>query len=181
MSTFTEHRPSVGGPDSDGTPATPGPHGRPSRRTLVVLTAVLAAAVLGLGAWLVVERTSTTDTAITGEVQQLLDEYYDAWNTWDGDAYLGLVTEDGSFAVTGRTTSTAQQATIIEGLERVDWHVETIGEPIMVGEGPWYVTQADHLTGAAYPDGGHQGISTFTIVEDAGTLLISHHVYTGEW
>lgn len=176
MSTLTEHRPNVGGSDFDGTP-----HGRPSRRTLVVLIAVLAAAVLGLGAWLVVERNSTTDTAITGEVQQLLDEYYDAWNTWDGDAYLELVTDDGSFAVTGRTTSTAQQATIIEGLERVDWHVETIGDPIMVGDGPWYVTQADHLTGDAYPDSGHQGISTFTVVDDAGTLRISHHVYTGEW
>lgn len=182
MSTFTD-LPSSTAESVSGTIPVADHHApeRPSRRALIGLILVLAAIVAGLGTWLLVERTSTPETAITDEVERLLDDYYDAWNTWDGDAYLQLVTDDGSFVMTGRTTTTTQQAIVIEGLRRFDWHVEPIGEPIMVGDGPWYVTQADHLTAVGYPDGGHQGISTFTIVDDTGTLRVSRHVYTGEW
>lgn len=181
MSTSTEQRPGI----SESVPAAAttvrAPAERPSRRMLLGVVAVLTTIVVGLGAWLIAERTTSDDSPVSNEIQQLLDDYHRAWNSWDGDAYLELVTEDGSFVMPGRTTTPEQQAMIIEGLERFDWHVETVGEPIVAGDGPWYVTQAHHLTGTAYPEDGHQGISTFTIVDDNGTLRISQHLYTGTY
>ena len=182
MSSFTEQRESTAEPAHDRTTASR-PHERrdPGHRVLVGLVLVLAAALVGLGAWTIVDRAATADTAVTDEIQQLLDDYHTAWNTWDGDAYRALMTEDGVHVIPGRTMSAAQQATVVEGLERVGWHVEAIGEPIMTGDGPWYVAQAHLLTADTDPEEGRQGLSTLTIVDDGGTLRISRHVYTGEY
>jgi hypothetical protein len=182
MSTFTEQRETAARPEAEHTLRTgPGPLERPTRRVLLGVVVVLIVALVGLSAWTIVDRTSTADTAVTEEIQQLLDDYHIAWNTWDGDAYRALVTEDGVHVIPGRTMSAAQQAIIVDGLERVGWHVEVIGEPIMTGDGPWYVAQANLLTANTYPDEGLRGLSTFTIVDEDGTLRISRHVYTGEY
>lgn len=182
MSTFTERPDHVTESGSGHTPTPTDRHhgdGSSGRGMLIGLVVVLAAAVVGLGAWLIVDGTETSDTAVTDEVQQLLDDYHDAWNEYDGDAYLRLMTPGGMHVVGGRATQAAQQATIIEGLDRYDWHVEPIGEPILVGDGPWYVAQANLLTATTYPEGGHEGLSVLTIVNDDGTMRITRHVYTG--
>lgn len=182
MSTFTERPDQLteGGSGHTTTPAVRHHRdGSPGRGTLIGLVVVLAAAVVGLGAWLIVERSAASDVAVTDEVQQLIDDYHDVWNEYDGEAYLDLVTENGVHVVGGRATSASEQAMIIDGLGRYDWHVEPLGEPIMVGDGPWYVAQANLLTSATYPEEGYEGLSTLTIVDDDGTLRISRHVYTG--
>lgn len=176
MKTLTEHR-------RDTQTVSPPPTVRGTRRGnrfLIGLVVVLVAALAGLGAWVINDWSSTSDTAVTDEIAQLLDDYHDAWNTWDGDAYLELMTGDGVHRTAGGTSTAAQQARLIDGLERYDWHVEAIGGPIMTGDGPWYVAQANLLTATSYPD-GHPGMSILTVVDDGGALRIAEHVYIGRY
>lgn len=181
MSTLTEQRERATRSGPEQTPSTDSRAQRPGRGLLMGLVVVLTAAVIGLAAWVIIDRTSTSDTAVTDDVRELLDAYYTAWNTADGDAYLELVTEDGVFVTSDGADSVATQAASIDSLGPYDWRVEGVGEPIMTGDGPWYVAQVDHLTAKMYPEEGYLGISTFTIVEEDGTLLIERHVYTGQY
>ena len=50
----------------------------------------------------------------------------------------------------------------------------SIGEPIMAGDGPWHVSQVDSYTSLANPEGDN-GVSTFTIIDVAGTPMIDMH------
>ena len=181
MSTFTEQRGDTLTTDVKQ-PAAPG-HGRDAPRAsrlLVTLVAVLAAAVVALGAWVVIDQTSTSDTAVTGEIQQLLDDYHAAWNDADGDAYLSLVTDNAVFRIGTDSTPADEQAGYIDNLDAVSWHVEQIGDAIMTGDGPWYVAVANHLTADTYPVEGYDGVSTVTIVDVNGTLRIANHTYLGQ-
>jgi hypothetical protein len=183
MSTFTGNREETVGTAARSTGETEhridhaGPKGN---RFLIALVVVLAAAVVGLGAWLIIDQTSSSDVATTDEVQQLIDDYHDAWNDHDGDAYLELVTDDAVFVTSLASTPAATQARTISAGERTDWQVEPVGEPIMTGDGPWYVAQANRLTAAVYPDDGYEGLSILTIVDDDGTLLVDRHLYVGQ-
>jgi hypothetical protein len=178
MSTLTEHR---GDTYTSSPPPTPPQDTGRGNRFLIALVVVLVAAVAVLGGLVISDRTSTSDTAVTDEIGQLVDDYNDAWNNWDGDAYLELVTDNAVLQTAGGETTAAQQAVMITNLEGSDWHVDTIGDPIMTGNGPWHVAQANVLTDNTSPDEGHRGISLLTIVDDNGTLRISRHVYVGPY
>jgi hypothetical protein len=54
-----------------------------------------------------------------------------------------------------------------------------IGEAIMTGDGPYYVSAVEHFTAPGYGPQGVDGISTFTVVNDGGTLRVARHDYTG--
>jgi uncharacterized protein HemX len=184
MSTFTEQGAESATTEAqhvDVTEQQPSRGGHRRNGLLLTLVIVLAAAVVGLGVWVIVDQTSTSDTAVTDDVQQLLDDYYDAWNDHDGDAYLELMTDNARHVTGLGETSAAQQAAYIDNLDTYNWHVEPIGDAVMSGDGrPWYVAQVNLLTSNTYPDEGYEGMSVLTIIDDGGTLRISRHVYNGQ-
>lgn len=156
---------------------------------LLTITAVgLAVALVGLGAWVAYDMTRTSETAVTGEIGQVIDDYHAAYNNYDGEAFLELVT-DGyvlertgvSYVQAGATESTtaAEMIEEIKLLEEYDWRVATVGEPLMMGDGPWFVSVASHFESPPYGPEGADGISTFTIVDEGGTLKVARHSYVG--
>ncbi len=89
------------------------------------------------------------------------------------------MTDDFVFAAAEGSITAQRQATMVTSAGVLDWRVEIVGEPIMHGEGPWFVAQANHFTATGYPAEGYQGMSLFTIVEEDGTLLIERHAFAG--
>lgn len=145
-------------------------------RTLQAVVIALAVALLGLGAWMIIDRTSTPETAPTDNVAQLWDDYSDAWNNHDGDAFLQLVTSDYTFVIDQTATTAEAQATFIERLGMTDWHVTPIGEPVMAGDGPWVLSQVNRVDQGAWVD-PVEGISVLTIVDDGGVLRVANHTF----
>ncbi len=152
-------------------------HGR--HRFLIATIAVLAVALIGLAAWVVYDNTQTPATNPSGDVTQLLDDYNSAWNNHDGDAFLALVTDGYVLDLRAGDSDATETAAMITSLETVNWNVDVVGEPIMAGSGPWYVSTVDLLTANDYPPNGIDGISTYTIVDVGGTLKVSQHVFFG--
>lgn len=151
-------------------------HGRV--RNLTVAVIVLAASLIGLSAWTLYQVVTHSDTAISSEVQTLVDDYLAAWNEYDGEAFRELVTDDYSFAAMGDSPiSVAQVASNIESAQGSGWHVEIVGQPIMTGDGPWYVATGHRFTGWTFGSEGVEGMSQYVIVDDGGVLKIQSQVY----
>ena len=57
---------------------------------------------------------------------------------------------------------------------------ERLGELIMSGDGPWLVAQVIRMTSTdpTYPNGVDR-ISTFTIVDESGTLKVARDIFVG--
>lgn len=144
-------------------------------RAMTVAVVVLAVALIGLGAWVIYDLAAKSDTAATGEVETLLEDYTTAWNDYDGEAFLGLVTDDYTFEYSGDVRSASEEAAEIDGLGAFDWSVERIGDPIMIGDGPTYLVASADRVSTIGRDA--DGISLYTIVEDGDTLRISHHLF----
>ena len=174
MATSTETRPQLdvqSGPD-------------PARgRFLMLAVIVLGIAVVVLGAMALFGDSDSTEAsqgAVSAEVEQLLDAYGAAWNDSDREAFLSLVSDDyviesGRY---GSFTGSAQ-ATYLGSVP--GWHSEPIGEPLMVGEGPWYVSTGNLITADQFPPEGVASISTFKIVEEGGVLKVAAHHPLGEY
>lgn len=147
----------------------------PGRRArgLTITVVVLVVALLGLGAWAVYDYVGERDTAVTGEIQVLLEDYTASWNDHDGDAFLALVTSDYTFDNGVMVIPVETQARAIETAS--DFTVENIGEGIMVGDGPWLVAQADHTT---FGSTDQYGMSLLMVVEEGGILKIASHVWS---
>lgn len=141
-------------------------------RGLTAAVVVLVAALIGLGAWAVYDYVGERDSAVTGDVQTLLDDYTAAWNDHDGAAFLDLVTGDYTFDNGFTVTDAENQSRTIE--MATDFAVEQTGEPIMVGDGPWLVAQANHMN---YGSSDLDGMSLMTVVEEGGMLKIASHVW----
>lgn len=146
-------------------------------RAMTIAVVLLAVAVIGLGAWVIYDLVSQSDTAVTGEVESLLDDYTTAWNAHDGEAFLDLVTASYTFEYAGDVNSAEEEAAVIDGLGVYDWSVETVGDPIMFGDGPtYYVAVADHITSNA---GDSNGISLYAISQVGDTYKIANHIFVG--
>lgn len=155
--------------------------GSPDRgnRTLQAIAIALAVALVGLGAWAIIDRTATPETAPTDDVAQLWDDYSDAWNNYDGDAFLQLVTSDYTFVTEGGATTAAAQAAYIDRMGSYDWHVTPLGEPVMAGDGPWFVSQVNRVEDNTMSE-PLEGISVMTIVDDDGVLRVANHTFFGD-
>jgi len=152
-------------------------------RFLTTTVIVLAAALMGLGAWAVYDQTTAPET-VPEEIQTLIDDYLDAFNNYDGEAFLELVTTDYAQDMASHPISLVQQAAeaveMMKGMKERDWQETQIGEPMMIGDGPWFVSVAErHTATSGYGPGGANGISTFTIVDDGGSLKVARHTYVG--
>jgi hypothetical protein len=148
-------------------------------RTLKAIVIALTIALVSLGAWVITDRSSTPETALSDDVAQLWDDYTDAWNNYDGAAFLALVTPDYTFVTEVGSTDAALQATYINRLGTYDWHASSIGERVMAGDGPWYVSQVNRVEQSTWPD-PVEGISVLTIIDDGGVLRVTNHTFFGD-
>ncbi len=182
-------------------------------RGLVVSLAVLMVTAAGCGssgaeptttaapATTAAAATTTTAASAMPEIEQLLDEYNRIWSAADADAFKALLTDDyvhsGNTFLAGADLSNPEQVSLSSrpgGGHDLDqtinrmmtygsiYQIERIGEPIVSGDGPWFVSVAED---SAQGDAHCNGISTFVIVEEAGTLKVAYHfgacLETYEW
>jgi hypothetical protein len=187
---------------------------RSGHRTLVVLVMVLVLAMTSLGACssnestavpdtavpetavpeTAIPETATPETAVTAEIDQLLEDYFAAWNAYDADAMQALLTDgfvwystnpDPKFGVSAQPGAAggwdlARTLSYVEGSAQLNkQHLEWVGEAIMTGDGPWLVSRAIHYTGSNYQTQEIKGISTYTIVDEDGTLKLARAIEVG--
>ena len=73
-------------------------------------------------------------------------------------------------------TAASEQAVAIAESETIQGHVEKIGDPILYGDGPFYVAQANRTTSTVVD---MDGISLFTIIQEGDMFKILDHVFIG--
>lgn len=145
-------------------------------RNMTIAIVVMAVALIGLGAWVIYDLVAESETTVSGEVEALLDDYTAAWNDYDGAGFLALVTDDFVHQV-GNTISGADDiAANIEAGAAYETTIERMGEPIMHGDGPYFVAQVNSVTSETTQ---LDGISVFTIVQDGDAYKIQSHVFVG--
>ena len=180
MKTLTEREDKTAA-TTTGTEVDQGRSGHPDRgnRTLFAIVIAVTVALVGLGAWVIIDRSSTPATAPSDDIAQVWDDYTDAWNNYDGDAFLEITTDDYTFVSEMGTASATSQAASINGMGRYDWQVTPVGERVMAGDGPWFVTQVDRVEDSTMTE-PVEGISVMTIVDDGGVLRVANHTFYGD-
>ena len=158
----------------------PTEHPDRDNRTLTAVVVALTIALIGLGAWVIIDRNSTPATAPSDDVTQVWDDYLDAWSTYDGDAFLQVTTDDFTFVTETETTSVDVQAANIDRLGAYDWQVTPIGDRVMAGDGPWFVSQVQRVEFNTLPE-PVEGVSVLTIVDDGGELRVANHTFFGDF
>lgn len=156
------------------------------RLTLAVVVAV-AALINACGAT-DAPATADLETAASPEIDQVVGDYFAAFNDYDADALRPLITDgyvlyEGDYSdrsvstrvcnPTGAETQLGYVAGYNKGRE---YQFERLGETIMSGSGPWLVAQVIRWTSKDYPH-GVDGISTLTIVDEGGTLKVARDIY----
>jgi hypothetical protein len=144
-----------------------------------------------LGACVSSDSKKASETAVSVEIDQIFDDYIAAFNDYDMDAVRAILTDgymsygtawDPHFAVSTPTDRYRNLRIELEAVEldyppiEVQW--ERLGDPIMTGDGPWLVSQVIRRMSneSQYPN-GIEGISTLTIVDEAGTLKVARNVF----
>lgn len=161
---------------------TPEAPDRSRSRLLKVMVAVLAVVVLALGAVVLYELASGDESAMPADVQQVLDDYYDAWETEDRDALRALVTDDVAFVKhvykpDGGQYSVASDADRFGSrLGQTDYTIENFDSPIVTGDGPWFVSVGESWISVF---SRYDGTANYMIVEEDGALLIARHHWVG--
>lgn len=159
------------------------------------IAAVLAVALIGALAWAVYEPPS--ETAVAGEIDDLIDDYLAAWESFDADAFRSLTTrgmvveeyyyEDGydlEYPQNARTTmhiEDSREGVIEFGFTQDHtWTNERVGEVIIAGDSPWFVSQRENWT--IHEDWGteeFEGMALYVVVSEDGELLIANHFWAG--
>lgn len=162
---------------TDSTQRTPAT-GRERPRTLTVAVAILSVLVIGLGAWLIYELQASGPTAVSSDVEELLDDYAEAWNTHDSDGFLELVSSDYRFYGTaGQPGMTAEETAgmISTDLAPLEFSVETVGSLRGIGdEASLHVTALERYS-SLFPQQAETGASVFHLVKNGDTWEIQAH------
>ena len=149
------------------------------KRPLHITIAVLAVIAVTLGIALVNQSSSDNDgTAVPEDVQAVLDDFLVATNTGDYEAMKALVTssfrrpmyEGDPFGSSPyRNVMTIEYFSFFDR-EEPEFEVERIGDPIVQGEGPWYVSVAENWE---YPaqQVQYESIYTYVVVVDTDDVL----------
>lgn len=151
---------------------------RPTRGLWIAIV-ILGVLVLGFGAWIIYDYTQDSALAPGAEIEQLVEDYTDAWNSYDGEAFLATTQEGYTFTSNAGTFDRTEQLFNIENvLPELAWQVESLYEPLAVGDGPrWFVTvpseTSDNVRDFV------EGVSVITVVERDGTYLITGHIFIG--
>ncbi|MGD2148465.1 MAG: hypothetical protein PVH41_17355 [Anaerolineae bacterium] len=158
----------------------------------VVLVMVLTLTLTALEACGPKASTAVPETAVTAEIDQLLDDYIAAWNAYDADALRPLLADGFMWYMTNSdpkqgvstgasgTKDLAETLSYCEGsalLNRIQY--EWVGEPITTGDGPWLASRSWHYTSENYEYPEARGISTYTVVDEDGTLKLARAIEVG--
>lgn len=146
-------------------------------RWLGWLAGILAATVLGLGAWLIADGSSGDDTgSLPSGAQAALDDYFAAWDTTDGDALLAATTETYTFTANGRVTSRSGQAAVLDVGTFFEFEVFS---STVTGDGPYYVGSAEQVRFSALGD-FRAGQSIYKLEEVGGVWKVAQHTWLGD-
>ena len=153
-------------------------------RFLVITVIVMAVALVGLGTWVIYDQATT---GVDGEIQQVLDDYLAAWEARDEAAVRSVTTEDfvineylyhddriRGFGLSGIESGDIDDVVNL-GFDTA-WTNEHVGDPIVTGEGPWFVSVEENWEGTAARE---EGQANYTIVEVDGVLKIANHYWAG--
>jgi hypothetical protein len=149
-------------------------------RGLEIAVVILTILVLGLGAWIIYDYTQGSAFAPSAEIEQLVDDYHDAWNNYDGEAFLATTREGYTFTSSAAGTfDRAEQLDVIEKtLPSYDWEVERLDDPMVIGDGPWWYVSFPVQTSDNLRD-SINGMTVLTVVDFDGTYLVAGHVFIG--
>lgn len=161
-----------------------------SSRLLVALVVALVVIAGGLGGWVLYDQTRETATALSDEIAQVLDDYLRAFEERDEAALTEVVTED--YLLTQHVYETGPDGLVLEdtysqalthvlGLSFLfEWEVEHLGEALVVGENPWMVSVEENwVTPKGFLVDHRDGVASYVIVDEGGTLKIADHYWTG--
>lgn len=149
---------------------------------LIVTVSVLALVFVALSGWALTINFNS-DSGVPADVIQAIEDYNDAWNSSDGEAFVEMTTDD-YIMHTERFGDWTQrsQARQVGDSGTHDWLSEWIGRPTGTGDGPWYVARATHLEADMYPPEGIDGLSTFkVVVDDEGLMKIARHTFQAQF
>lgn len=120
------------------------------------------------------------------EIQQLLDDYLTAWETQDEAAVRSATTGNyvlNEYAYTDDTLGFRLNYHVDDDIDgvvdegfRYNWSNEHVGDPIVTGDGPWFVSVEEHWEETGYV---YEGQANYTIVEEDGVLKIANHYWAG--
>jgi hypothetical protein len=153
---------------------------RPRRVAAIVLAVVaLGLVTLVAGAFVLDD-----DSAAPTEVTVLLDEFATAYATEDTDLFGTIVTDDYTFTEdfysAGEPTPDFSAAgplhAALDDIATSTWRVERLGDPIVVGDGPWFVSVGESWTD---PFNRADGAAVYVVVDDQGTPKISRYFWAG--
>jgi hypothetical protein len=116
-------------------------------------------------------------------VAQLLDDFATAHAENDADLMQAIITDDYvstvDFYRPGEVTAdfTAVGPFSATTTGRLTYRIERFGEPIVAGNGPWFVTVGE----VWIPDSFNRddGTATYVVVDDGGTLKIAKYFWAG--
>jgi len=159
-------------------------------RLLTITVVVLVLAVFGLGSWIIYDATTDREASVTAEIDQLLDDYISAVSANDAPAYLAVVTDDfvvndilyyqvGGTLVRSLSSETLDLVATSLEFAVTEWQFELVGEPIVTGEGPWYVSLVENARNTTEENHRYVGVSTYVVVDDDGTLLVAEKTWIG--
>jgi uncharacterized membrane protein len=151
-----------------------------ANRWLIAAVVVLVVAVVALGAWVVNDLTSTSETAPPAEVQALVDDFQAAWNAYDGDALAGFVDETEFLHVYGATEyDLPGLAALVRGGESYGTQVGVSGDYIFVESGSRsYIVAPAFIRSDANSEDG-TGVLIYTVGIRGGEWKIIRHEYIG--
>ncbi len=160
------------------------PERAPTRsRALIVGLVVLALALGGIAGWLANDQLEST--GLPSDAETVIADYLDAFATGDEATIRALATDDYVIGerIYGLMPGLEREVlveTVDETMEAVnfdqEWETMTSGDPVVVGDGPWFVSYAETWI----QDRAHyEGVATYVIVEEDGVTKIANHFWMG--
>jgi hypothetical protein len=159
---------------------------RDRHRIVYVVTAILAVATLVFGGMLMFRDDSGVGASVPSEVQQVLDQFLEAEQNADYETFEAVVTQGfrrpmyqgdlfGGPAYRN-VMGTEYFASVLD--EDPEFDIKRIGDPIVRGNGPWYVSFAETWE---YPAQNvqYEAIVTYALVERNGMILVDDAYWAG--
>jgi hypothetical protein len=157
------------------------------RRWIVVVLGAGVALFAGVLAYVVVA--DDDDPTVPDDVQEVLDEFRGAMESNDVATIQGLVTDDfrrPDYLGDPRSNTPSRGVRTVEFFESSrGFEIDPVGDPIVTGDGPWYVAQVEDWTVVVPNDHGddlvvaYDAITTFVVIETDDGLRIDDAYWAG--
>lgn len=168
----------------------------PQRRRLLITVVAVSLLLVAAAAWVLIDRANQSESDIETRIESLFGEYLRAWEEHDAEGFRAVVTNDFVineyyYQVAGdRVFMTEHIDEDLDGVVNVglnasrQWRPEQTGEPLIVGDGPWFVSIEEDWVLETYNgrpnDLRGDGTSTYVVIDEGGTLKIANQFWAGE-